>query len=180
MKKSLLRANEGLTDATSPAQPSGDISEAYDRHIETVYRVCYSLTGNRQDAEDAAQSVFIKLMESGKSFHDAEHEKAWLIVSARNRCRDLHRRWWKKKVVSLDPHAIVRTGEDDDRHKSKLEDNLRKLPATYRLLLYLYYYEGYKLAEIAAILQLNLNTVKTKMRSARKQLKLEIGGDDHA
>lgn len=177
MKKSLSRADEDSMNVESTQQEGGGITAAYDRHIDTVYRVCYSLTGNRQDAEDAVQSVFMKLMASGKFFNDTEHEKAWLIATARNQCRDLHRKWWKRKVVDLDLHAIALPAADADQ-RCDLEDELRKLPPTYRLVLYLYYYEGYKLSEIAAMLEMNLNTVKSKMRNARKRLKLEIEGEN--
>jgi len=176
MKRSLSCADEDSMNVESTQQEGGGITAAYDRHIDTVYRVCYSLTGNRQDAEDAAQSVFMKLMASGKSFNDTEHEKAWLIATARNQCRDLHRKWWKRKVVDLDLHAIALPAADAGLGRD-LEDELRKLPPTYRLVLYLYYYEGYKMSEIAAMLKMNLNTVKSKMSSARKRLKMEIEGE---
>jgi len=56
-------------------------------------------------------------------------------------------------------------------------DYLRRLPPGHRLLLYLYYYEGYKLPEIAEMLGMNINTVKTRMRDARKRLKRELEED---
>jgi RNA polymerase sigma factor (sigma-70 family) len=151
-------------------------SELYERHIDTVYRICYAMMGNRQDAEDAAQSVFVKLMRSKMTFQSVEHEKAWLIATARNHCRDEHRRWWRKKVVKFE------TGMPDEQHADRLPqhemmDGMRRLPPNHRLLLYLYYYEGYKLLEIAKMLKLNINTVKTRMRDARKRLKLELGDD---
>ncbi|GGD81633.1 RNA polymerase sigma factor [Paenibacillus nasutitermitis] len=178
MKISLLFAHRRVADA-KPSEPMDSaITAVYDRHINVVYRVCFSLMGNRQDAEDAVQSVFVKLMESGKLFVDTEHEKAWLIVTARNHCRDLLRKWWRKKVVDLDACSLEHADADTVLSRD-MEDHLRKLPPTYRLVLYLYYYEGYKVAEIANILKLNINTVKTQMRNARKRLKLELGDDVH-
>ncbi|MGG4033497.1 RNA polymerase sigma factor [Paenibacillus cisolokensis] len=176
MKKSLLTTNKDFVEIKSSDHAESKIAEIYNRHVDTVYRVCFSMTGNKQDAEDVTQTVFIKLLESSKSFVDAEHEKAWLITAAQNRCRDLHRKWWRKKVVDLDVHAIMGTDTDILQHRD-VEENLRKLPSMSRLILYLHYYEGYKLAEIANMLKLNLNTVKTKIRNARKRLKLEIGDD---
>lgn len=175
MKISLFRANKGGIDI-EPPERDHTITAVYDRHIDTVYRVCFSIMGNKQDAEDAVQSVFIKLMEGGKRFSDTEHEKAWLIVTARNHCRDLHRKWWRKNVVDLDLHADERTAADFAPGR-EMEISLQNLPSTYRLVLYLHYYEGYKVAEIAAMLKLNINTVKTQLRSARKRLKLELGDD---
>ncbi|MFR4804075.1 MAG: RNA polymerase sigma factor [Eggerthellaceae bacterium] len=55
----------------------------FNRHAATVYRLCYSFLGSAADAEDATQSVFMKLIARPRRFNDAEHEKAWLIVCAR-------------------------------------------------------------------------------------------------
>ncbi|MCT2535439.1 RNA polymerase sigma factor [Aquibacillus koreensis] len=177
MRRSLLQDSKHVDD-DKPERVENKIIDVYERHIDTVYRICFSMTGNRQDAEDIAQTVFITLMESKQRFMSAEHEKAWLIVTAKNKCIDLHRKWWKKKVVQFDSSEMEWFGANTIQH-SEIEDTLRKLPSTHRLLLYLHYYEGYKLKEIATMLNINLNTVKTKMRSAKKRLRLEIGDDFH-
>ncbi|MBS4208570.1 sigma-70 family RNA polymerase sigma factor [Bacillus sp. FJAT-50079] len=177
MEKSLPLVNNRFANVQTVKRMKS-ITEIYDTHINTVYRVCFSLMGNVQDAEDATQSVFIKLMESDKIFVDSEHEKAWLITVARNHCRDLHRKWWRKKVVDIDPSSIEQGGMDTAQNMNMM-DYLGKLPKKYRLVIYLYYYEGYSVTEIANILKLNINTVKTQMRSARKRLKLEVGDDFH-
>ncbi len=175
MKQSLLRADDACNDNQCNSQHN-DVTSAYDRHVDTVYRVCFSLTANVQDAEDVTQIVFIELMESGKSFVDFEHEKAWLITVARNRCRDLQRKWWRKKVVDIDTSDIEL--EDKNAIQNKyINDYLLLLPKSSRLVMYLYYYEGYKVSEIASLLKMNINTVKTQMRSARKRLKMKIGED---
>lgn len=153
------------------------ITDVYDRHVDTIYRVCFSMTGNKQDAEDAVQSVFIKFLESKKSYIDIEHEKAWLITVARNTCIDIHRKWWHKKKVDFDLNAIGLESKDSFKYQ-ELEESIRKLPATHRLILYLYYYEGYKVSEISNMLEMNVNTVKTRMRQARKKLHMWIGDED--
>ena len=70
-----------------------EVEALYHRHVDTVYGVCYSLMGNRSDAEDAVQAVFLKVMKDRTPFSDFEHEKAWLITTARNHCKDMHRQW---------------------------------------------------------------------------------------
>lgn len=175
MKLSLLRASKEEDEGRTVAPVDRDWHAVYNRHIHTVYRVCYSLTGNRPDAEDAAQAVFMKLIEQrNMHFKDIEHEKAWLIVTAQNHCRDMHRRWWKRKVVHLDPSVLESTAAASSAWDNRVGEQLQRLPAASRLLLYLHYYEGYKLAEIADMLQVNLNTIKTRMRAAKKRLKWEI------
>lgn len=176
MDKSVLRADWNSDGHIPPVRMNNYISYIYDRHVDTIYRVCFSITGNKQDAEDAVQSVFMKFVESKKAFIDIEHEKAWLIVTARNTCIDLHRKWWRKKVVDYDLNSVGWIGKDSFKY-NELEEKLRKLPSAHRLILYLYYYEGYKVSEIANMLRMNINTVKTRMRNARKRLKIEIGDD---
>ncbi|MBU9720159.1 MULTISPECIES: RNA polymerase sigma factor [Bacillaceae] len=178
MKRPELRKKENAVEDGVSEQVEDRIIDAYERHIDMVYRICFSMMGNQQDAEDVAQTVFITLMESNPGFMSAEHEKAWLIVTAKNKCVDLHRKWWKKKVVRFDSSRMEWFGAETPQY-SEVADALKKLSSTHRLLLYLHYYEGYKLAEIAIMLNLNLNTVKTKMRSAKKRLRLEIGDDFH-
>lgn len=95
-------------------QPNSNIAEVYDRHIYTVYRVCFSIMGNKQDAEDATQSVFIKLMENDQQFNSFEREKAWLITTARNHCLDQHRKWWRKKTVDLEENLHEETGQQTE------------------------------------------------------------------
>ena len=69
MEKSLFHDSSTFAES--------EILDIYERHVDTVFRVSFSLTGNKQDAEDVTQSVFIKLLECGKTFVDHEHEKAW-------------------------------------------------------------------------------------------------------
>lgn len=73
--------------ADSLQRTDREITELYQRHVDTVYRVCYSYMKNRADTEDMVQDTFIKLISSGVLFQSAEHEKAWLIVTASNLCK---------------------------------------------------------------------------------------------
>ncbi len=172
MESSLPYSSEVNIKAAAVDYSPQQITELYYRHINTVYRLCYSLMGNQADAEDAAQSVFLKLINSKKSFADVEHEKAWLITAAQNQCRDLHRQWWRRRTQEIDPDT---ESPDKDLKESDVMEKLLRLPPNYRVVLYLYYYEGYKAAEIAAMLRVNHNTVKARLCAARRRLKLEIG-----
>ena len=75
-----------------------DVEAIYLRHVDTVYRVCYSFMGNAADSEDATQSTFVKLMKARPTFTNEEHEKAWLIRVASNHCKDLLRSSARKGV----------------------------------------------------------------------------------
>ena len=76
MAKSLLRTDR-------------EIAEIYERHKKTVFRVCFAYMKNTADTEDAVQDTFFQLIKTGKPFESEEHEKAWLIRTATNICRNI-------------------------------------------------------------------------------------------
>ena len=74
-----------------------EVADLYRRHGSMVYQICIMLLKNVPDAEDATQTVFQKAMEYDKPFRDPEHEKAWLIVTARNQCKNQLKHWWRTR-----------------------------------------------------------------------------------
>ena len=117
-----------------------EFAALYRRHVSMVYQICLMLMRNVPDAEDATQTVFRKVLERGDPFRDPEHEKAWLIVTARNECRDQLKHWWRNKRV--DPAALEQlTWEQPE--DGALWEHILSLPEKYRLVLYLHYYQGY-------------------------------------
>ena len=74
-----------------------ELAGLYRRHIQMVYQICLLMLKNVPDAEDAAQTVFRKRLERGPALQDPEREKAWLIVTARNECRDQLKHWWRTR-----------------------------------------------------------------------------------
>lgn len=153
-----------------------ELSEIYDRHVKTVYRICFIYMKNQHDTEDMVQNTFIKLMKDNTKFQSEEHEKAWLIRTATNLCKDYFRSWWSKKRVSMDAAAELATDE------SQLMDDALKmvlaLPDKYKTAIYMYYYEGYSTVEIAKILGKKESTVRGYLHTGRKLLKIEMDGDD--
>ena len=73
-----------------------EIMDIYNRQVDTVYRICFSFMKTRADTEDMVQETFLRLMSSGTVFQSEKHEKAWLIVTASNVCKDALRRSWRK------------------------------------------------------------------------------------
>lgn len=150
----------------------------YHRHVDMVYRVCFMLLKNTADTEDAVQTVFIKLIQSGKTFADHEHEKAWLIRTARNHCLNLLSHWWRRKRVSMDGYSEpAHPLRDDLQEVRKL---VLDLPAKYKTVVYLFYYEGYPTKEISRILKMKESTVRSQLHTARKMLKIEMEGNLYA
>ena len=111
----------------------------YRRHIGTVYQLCLMLMKNVPDAEDAAQTVFQRAMERKEPFRDPEHEKAWLIVTARNECRNQLKHWWRTRRASEETYQNLTWEQPED---GELWDRLLSLPERERTVLYLYYYQA--------------------------------------
>ena len=158
-----------------PLQNNVDIAALFNRHAATVYRLCYSFLGSAADAEDATQSVFMKLIDRPRRFNDAEHEKAWLIVCAQNHCRDVLKSAHRTRQTAL-PEDIA-----DERRARQDEtlDAVLALPEKYKTCVYLFYYEGYRTAEIAALTGVPSSTVRSHLSEARALLKTMLGGERH-
>ena len=85
--------------------------EIYSRQVDTVYRVCYSFMKNKADTEDLVQETFLKLLSTKKEFENERHERAWLIVTASNACKDLLKRPWRREDVLQEYEAALVVGE---------------------------------------------------------------------
>lgn len=161
MKSSLLRTDE-------------ELSQIYHRHVKTVYRVCFMFMKNEHETEDMVQNTFVRLMQDKTLFESWEHEKAWLIRTATNLCKDAFRRR-RKETIGLDlvsEAAIEQPFEVDETLKKVLQ-----LPNKYKTVIYMYYYEGYSTPEIAKKLKKNLSTVRSHLHNGRKLLKIQLEGD---
>lgn len=154
----------------SHAITSDGISGKYEAYGGLLYRLCYLLLCNKNDAEDAVQDTFIKFIQKQPGFANAEHEKAWLIRVAKNICHDKQRFRFRRKVVALgEAESIALTPED-----SGVLREILSLPAKCKTPLYLHYYEGYSVQEIAGMLESSESTVKSWLFRGRQKLKLRL------
>ncbi|MDR0324546.1 MAG: sigma-70 family RNA polymerase sigma factor [Oscillospiraceae bacterium] len=141
----------------------------YEKTMPSVYRLCYSYLKNRADTQDMVHSVYVKLLQTGKVFDGDEHRKAWLFVTARNLCKNHLRHWWQRERNSLpdedggDGLFISAPAED----RSGVREAVLNLPEKYKILIFLYYYEGYNTNEIAEMLEKNNSTVRRQLAEAR-------------
>ncbi len=151
-----------------------EITAFYLRHVDTVYRLCYSFLKNPADAEDMTQECFLRALRSGMSFASVQHEKAWLIVTASNRCKNtLKRASRREESVEEHPELADRSGTEN----GEVLDAILRLPPEYKTAVYLYYYEGYTTPEIAEMLRCPKATVQSRLFRARKLLKRWLGGE---
>jgi len=147
-------------------------------YADTVRRICFMHLKNRSDVEDVFQEVFLKYALHEACFESEEHERAWLIRSAINACKDLLKSTWRRRVASLED-ADTSCVADPDTHSEVLDAVLRLKPPKYRTVIYLHYFEGYKATEIARLLEQKENTVYTWLARAREQLRHQLGGESH-
>lgn len=153
----------------------GDIEGIFNRHMKTVYRLCYSYFGSAADAEDATQSVFMKLVDKPRAFNDEEHERAWLLVAAANHCKDVLKSAHRKRVVDMPdelPDSAPQPEDDADLLQAVLA-----LPDKYKDCVYLYYYEGYSTDEIADMTDTPPSTVRNRLSDARALLRKALGDE---
>ncbi len=152
-----------------------EIMDIYNRNVDTVYYVCYSFMKNKPEAEDMMQETFLRLISSGKIFENERHEKAWLIVTASNLCKNSLKRSWRREESIDDNPALAQRVTNSD---NEVLEAILALPREYKTVVYMYYYEGYSGEEIARYLRCPHATVRTRLARARKLLKQMLGGDE--
>ena len=159
---------------TQPSKSTEYIEKVITDYGDMLFRLCFVMLKNNADAEDAVQETIIRYMQKAPEFADSEHEKAWLIVTASNLCKDSLKKWWRK-TENIDDHTSL-TG-NDRMGQSEVMEALMSLKKDYKTAVYMYYYEGYTTAEIAEHLNCPEATVRSRLSRARKQLKTLLGGD---
>lgn len=147
-----------------------ELAALYLRHRGTVWNICYPFFLNSADTEDAMQDTFVRLACCGKVFRDAEHEKAWLITTARNICKDELKRA-RRKNIGLDAAMELQTRDPEIDETLRL---LHSLPERYRAVLYLHYYEGYPTASIARMLGKPEASIRSDLRRGRIQMRKRL------
>lgn len=152
----------------------------YERYANDVLRVSYFYLGDRQKAEDVCQDVFVRLMTNAPELAPGK-EKAWLLKVALNRCRDLWRGAWLKRVVLGSPAFEMIPAPDDSERRDDEEAMMaaiHQLPHDFREAILLHYYQGYGISEIAEMLHLPEGTISSRLSRGRKKLETLLGGSD--
>lgn len=168
-------------------QAFGRLVEIYQKR---VYALCVQLTGNRDDAQDLAQEVFIQALASLKNFRQQSDLGTWLHRIAVNKWINISRKEKKHRVIYLD--APVKTADSEvQREVPSTEGNplelveekefhslvrrtLYQLTDEHRAVLVLREIQGYSYEEIAIILDCSLGTVRSRLNRARKSMKEKL------
>ena len=149
-----------------PTQDRDSPEAVIRRYSDMVYRLAFARTGNRSDAEDLYQEVFLRYLTKAPAFTSEDHRKAWLLRVAVNCANRFHASPWRRRTEPLSEALSVPAPERED-----LWEELRRLPEKDRTVLHLYYYEDMTTEEIAKLLDRNPATVRSQLLRARAKLK---------
>jgi len=141
----------------------------------SLLRMCYVYLKDTGLAEDAAQETFLKAYKRLHTLKDAKSEQAWLMRIAINTCKDLLRTSWLRRVdrrVDIDtlPEAV----QDPEMPDATVISAVMGLPAKYKDMVMLRYYQGMKIAEAAQTLNISLDTAKARLRRANDILRQQL------
>lgn len=142
-----------------------ELEEVMGRYETMVFRLAYSYTRSRSDAQDLCQEVFLRYYCRRPIFTSEEHRRAWLLRVTVNRCKSHLSSWWVRRTVPLDDRISMPEPE-----YLELDEALRRLPEKDRLVIHLFYYEDCSTREIAKLTRSTEGAVRTRLTRARQQL----------
>lgn len=146
------------------------ISDLLDKYGDMVLRIAYTYLKNRADAEDIVQDVFLRIIDKKPSFNDENHEKSWLIRATINMCKNKVNLFWNKNKCSIDDVQEFAVSDKYNTDTSVFQA-VMELGEKYRVVVYMYYYEGYSTPEIAKVIGKSETTIRSLLHRARNKLK---------
>ncbi|WP_346235326.1 sigma-70 family RNA polymerase sigma factor [Lysinibacillus telephonicus] len=158
-----------------------DLMRTYGQEIQ---QLVYAYVHNETIAEDLTQEIFVKCYKSIESYKGKSSIKTWLWRIAINHSKDYLKSWYNQRVkVSEDVGLIISERRDSveqtviqQDEDAQLAYSVMQLPIKYREVIYLFYYEERSIKEIASILEVNGNTIKTRLRKGKSLLKEMLEG----
>ena len=142
------------------------------KYAPMVFKIAYARLGNKYDADDIMQEVFLRYIKAKTDFQSEEHIRNWLIRAAVNCSKSLLSSSWHQKTAPMD-EALATTDETDE-----VTGALMSLSEVYRTVIHLHYYEGFSVAEIASLLGRSEGTVKSQLFRGRDALRKQLEGDE--
>lgn len=147
-----------------------EIKELVDKYSSLIFRISYCILCNRDDAEDAVQETFLRYLTKAPEFNSEEHRKAWLIKVSANISKNMLMFRIKRDAADIDEIKDIGIRESD----FGVFEIIMGLPAKYKIVLTLYYVEGYKCREIAEIVNISEEAVRKRLQKGREMLKKEM------
>ena len=155
---------------------AAEYNSIVEKYLTMVYRISFHYFGNREDAEDISQDVFIKLYQSKLRIEKEEDIKAWLIRVTTNTCHSYFRNPFRRRKTEIDEKELeniigTSSSEQEIVNRKVIMDAVLSLPEHYRIIVYLFYYEEYSIGQISKILKIKETTIQTRLSRARGKLK---------
>ena len=144
-------------------------------YADAILRIGHTWLGDLDDAKDICQTVLIGLLEDGRTFHDVGQERAWVVRCTVNACKNWKKSAWFRRRAPLE-EGLHLSAEMPEPGESPLLEQVNALPPKYRQVLYLRYYEGYQVKEIAELLGQSPALVSTHLARARAKLRERLEG----
>ena len=146
------------------------ISDLLDKYGDMVIRIAYTYLKNRADAEDIVQDVFLRIIDKKPSFNEKKKKKSWLIRATINMCKNKVNMFWNKNKCSIDDVQEFAVSDKYNTDTSVFQA-VMALGEKYRVVVYMYYYEGYSTPEIANVIGKSETTIRSLLHRARNKLK---------
>lgn len=153
-----------------------NIDTVIERYQTMVYGLALARTGDRSDADDVFQEVFLAYVRHGENFREEEHRKAWLLRTTVNLSRRVTSSPWRRRTVPLDAQAEQRV-EFAAPEENAVWEALMSLDESLRLPLYLFYFEELSTDEIARALAIRPGAVRMRLSRGRQRLRDLWKGD---
>jgi RNA polymerase sigma factor (sigma-70 family) len=135
---------------------------------QNMYKVARSYLHSKEDIADAMQETIITCYEKISNLREPKYFKTWLIRILINKCKDILKRGKRESLLEVFPEQ----GEECmDLRNCEFDELINQLDDKYKMVILLYHLEGFKVREIAEILEMDENTVKTRLARGRKKLK---------
>ena len=157
---------------------ASDAAAFVQRYAQMILRLCFTYSLGRADAEDVCQNVFLKLLQCDRRFADEGETRAFIIRMTINECKDALKSGWRRRTVPLD-ELIEREAPGLPAQDSGVLAAVQRLPLKYREAVYLYYYEGYSVREIAGMLGRSESAVTAHLSRGRQKLRMTLGGNEY-
>lgn len=157
----------------------GDLEHIVREHADMVLRLAMANTGNRMDAEDVFQEVFIRLMRSIEKIENEDHLRHWLIRVTINRCKSVYSSASRKRELTVESLPETADSSNNEDMDTPVIDALQELPEKYRTPLHLFYFEELSISEISKALESSEGTIKSQLSRGRKMLSEILKGVQH-
>jgi len=155
------------------------IDEVMNKYGQEILQLVYSYVNNKEVAEDLTQDIFVKCYKSLHTYKGKSKLKTWLWRIAINHCKDYIKSWYNKKVIvteneftytGVQKESVEQTVIQNDEDR-RLASAVMNLPIKYREVIYLFYFEELPIKDIAMVIEVKENTIKTRLKKAKELLK---------